>query len=70
MSQKEYYRACLLPCFYEVRHHLEQRLLWPVTKTKCGAHEKVYSRLSGYPAGSTSEMIQKRAAEIKIEYKN
>ncbi|MFL4375936.1 hypothetical protein RJ730_18185 [Acinetobacter baumannii] len=57
---RAYYHA-----FYEVRHHLEQRLLWPVTNTKCGAHEKVYSRLSGYPAGSTSVMIQKRAAEIK-----
>ncbi len=40
MPQKEYYRACLLPCFYEVRHHLEQRLLVLVTNTKCGAHEK------------------------------
>lgn len=57
---RAYYHA-----FYEFRHHLEERLKWPIMDKKGGTHLRLYSRLSGYPEDQLNSEEVKQVEELK-----
>lgn len=63
---RAYYHA-----FYEIKHHLEQNLRWPITNRKCGVHEQLYSRLNGFPEEISidkqekAQLLKNRISKLK-----